>query len=65
MMFYTFLHPLICFCRLVPGQDIYYKMKPPQNILLQSDMSKHVDAKPFNPGGHQPNQPMTNPRKAG
>ena len=37
---------------MMPGQEMYYKLKPTDNILLQSDMSKHVDAKPFNPGGN-------------
>ena len=37
---------------MMPGQELYYKLKPTDNILLQSDMSKHVDAKPFNPGGN-------------
>ena len=36
--------------RMMPGTEMYYKIKHTDNILLQSDMSKHVDAKPFNPG---------------
>jgi len=44
--------------RMMPTQEMYYKLKPTDNILLQSDMSKHVDAKPFNPGTN----PMQMPR---
>eukprot|EP00116_Pleurobrachia_bachei_P000256 sb/3460518/ len=36
--------------RMVTPQEMYYKLQPQENILLQSDMSKHLDAKPFNPG---------------
>jgi len=35
---------------MVTPQEMYYKLQPQENILLQSDMSKHLDAKPFNPG---------------
>jgi len=47
--------------RMMPGQEMYYKLKPTDNILLQSDMSKHVDAKPFNPGGNPGNMPPPRP----
>ncbi|KAL5268150.1 hypothetical protein ACHWQZ_G002116 [Mnemiopsis leidyi] len=47
--------------RMMPGQEMYYKLKPTDNILLQSDMSKHVDAKPFNPGGNPMQMPPPRP----
>ncbi|XP_063683056.1 protein PRRC2C-like [Bolinopsis microptera] len=57
----TLTNQQLFYQRMMPGQELYYKLKPTDNILLQSDMSKHVDAKPFNPGGN----PMQAPPRPG